>query len=97
MFADKTFQYGYVNIVRGTINSLVEIQCTIPAELLIKQILTNYIARGFTISVGHSKSVFSTKTFKYFEFEPKCQIPRGSDADRFFEIAVSLNNIVSFL
>ncbi|CAC5422194.1 unnamed protein product [Mytilus coruscus] len=87
MFEDKTFQYGYVTITGGKINSLVEIQCSIPEKLLIEKKFTSYIARGFTVSVGHNKRLFSTKTFKYFEFEPKCQIPRGTEANRFFEIA----------
>lgn len=97
MFEDKSFQYGSVNIVTGKINSLVEIRCNISAELLIEQKFTSYIARGVTVSVGHNGHLFSTKSFKYFEFEPKCQIRRGTEADRFFEIAVSSNNIVSFL
>lgn len=89
MFEDKTFKYGSVTLVGGKITSLIEIECHIPTELLIEQKFTSYIARGHTVNVGYNGSSFRTKTMKYFEFDPKCQIPIGAEEDRFFKIAVS--------
>ncbi|VDI34522.1 Hypothetical predicted protein, partial [Mytilus galloprovincialis] len=87
MFEDKTFKYGSDRLVGGKITSLIEIECQIPTELLIEQTFTSYIARGHTVNVGYNGSSFKTKTMKYFEFDPKCQIPIGAEEDRFFKIA----------
>ncbi|XP_071176209.1 uncharacterized protein [Mytilus edulis] len=89
MFKDKTFKYGSDRLVGGKITSLIEIECQIPTELLIEQKFTSFIARGHTVNVGYNGSSFRTKTIKYFEFDPKCQIPTGAEEDRFFKIANS--------
>lgn len=90
MFTQKTTKYGSTYKVLGKYISLVEIQCNLPIEALIEHQYTTYVVKGYTVAIGHSRSYFSPQSLKYFEFDSKCQMAKGTEERRYFETVVSI-------